>query len=101
LNQPVQESDADKIARLESENAALAAATPEPGSAAADEPAIPQPAPLAALAASVNANPSLGFVGHLEVLANDGIKAVISPAVEKDVLATCVAILADITKVKL
>lgn len=100
---PGTETDAQKIERLEAELQARAE-VPEAGSAAA-EPAPPSPAPLAALAASVAAakdnGENLSFVDHLKRLAEDGVKAVINPSDESDVLKVIAALVSDLAKVKL
>lgn len=94
------ETDAQKLARLESENSELRAAesseAAEPGTESA-----PQVAPLQALAASVAESPDKTFIEHLEQLADDGITAVISPSVAEKVTGVLAAIVADLVKVKL
>lgn len=67
---------------------------PESGSAAETATV----APLDALKASEEANPDATFVEHLEKLAHDGIAAVVSPAVESDVMAALVALVHDLVK---
>lgn len=94
------ESDADYIKRLEAANVELQEAEKnEP--AEAGSPAGPPPAPLDALKASIEANPEMSFADHLKKLADDGIKAVISPSVESDVVAALVAVVHDLLKGKL
>lgn len=105
---PPEETPEQKLARLESENAELRSAAnsqTEPGSASTESAAAPENqnvlSPLQHLAQSVSEKPDVGFIGHLEHLAADGMKAVISPGVESDVLGVLAALVSDIVKVKL
>lgn len=95
---------AARIAELEKENQALRNTEPAASTSQVETPAEPI-APLQALADSVekakNNGEDIGFVGHLERLAEDGIKAAVNPRSESDVLGVLAAIVSDIVKVKL
>lgn len=101
---PSTETDAEIIARLQAENDQLrsdeAAEPGEPGNVPPAPPAEAVP-PLEALKRSEEAHPDYTFTEHLQVLADEGVGAVIDPAQESVILRVLVALIADQVKVKL
>jgi hypothetical protein len=85
-----------EIARLQAENDALRAGAPVPEQAA---PVATPDTPFVALTKAMEANPDGTVLEHLKVLAEDGIKAVINPTDEHDVLRVLAAVVSDVVKV--